>query len=107
MAEGFSKEVRIQAASEALTSQLYTLSGAIEPLNIALQLISKKVIDQSILEKIRLPSSTKTDKACDILFAVSDKVKINPESFGIFCDILIKEPMTEDIAKNLNGTLSS
>ncbi len=105
MAEGVSKEVRIQAASEALTSQLLNLSGVIDPLKMALQLISKKIIDQSFLEKVRLSNSTNTEKACDILIAVSKKLKNDPDSFITFCDILSKEPVTEDVAKTLKGNV--
>ncbi len=86
MAEGISKELKIKAASEALTSQLFDLTGVIEPLMMALNLISKKIIDQSILEKVRLQSSTKSEKACDVLTAVSGAVRINPDCFATFCE---------------------
>ncbi len=103
MAEGVSKEVRIQAASLAITSQLFSLSEVIDPLRMALQLFSKNIIEESTLEKVRLPTFTKTDKACDILLALRNKVKNDPEAFTSFCDILCKEPITEDIAKTLKG----
>ncbi len=103
MAEGISKEVKIKAASEALTSQLFDLTGVIDPLMMALNLISKKIIDRSILERVRLSSSTKSEKACDVLTAVSDAVMINPDYFSTFCDILDSEPVTKDIAKILKG----
>ena len=103
MAEGISKEVKIKAASEALTSQLFDLTGVIDPLMMALNLISKKIIDRSILERVRLQSSTKSEKACDVLTAVSDAVMVNPDYFATFCDILDNEPVTKDIARILKG----
>ncbi len=103
MAEGISKEVKIKAASEALTSQLDNLFGVIDPLSISMKLISKKIFDRSILERVRLSSSTKSEKACDVLTAVSDAVMINPDYFATFCDILDSEPVTKDVAKILKG----
>ena len=67
MAERISKEVKIKAASKALTSQLVDLIGVIDPLMMAANLISKDIIDQAILEKVRLPSSTNNEKAWDVL----------------------------------------
>ena len=70
---------------------------------MALNLISKKIIDRSILERVRLSSSAKSEKACDVLTAVSDAVMINPDCFATFCDILDNEPVTKDIARILKG----
>ncbi len=103
MAEGISKEVKIKAASEALTSQLDNLFGVIDPLSISMKLISKKITDRSILEKVRLQSSTKSEKACDVLTAVSDAVMVNPDYFATFCDILDSELVTKDVARILKG----
>ena len=103
MAEGISKEVKIKAASEALTSQLDNLFGVIDPLSISMKLISKKITDRSILEKVRLQSSTKSEKACDVLTAVSDAVMVNPNYFDTFCDILDSELVTKDVARILKG----
>ncbi len=107
MAEGLSEEVKIKAASEALTSQLVNLIGVIDPLMMAANLISKKIIDQSILERVILPSSTKNEKACEVITAVSGAVRINPDSFTTFCDILDSEPVTKDIARILKGRHNS
>ncbi len=103
MAEGISKEVKIKAASKALTNQLVNLIGVIDPLMMAANLISKEIIDRSILERVILPISTKNEKACEVITAVSDAVMINPDYFAIFCDILDNEPVTKDIAKILKG----
>ena len=105
MAEGISKEVKIKAASKALTRQLVNLIGIIDPLMMAANLFSKEIIDQSILEKVRLPGSTKSEKAFDVFTAVSGAVKINPDFFAIFYDILDNEPVTKDIAKILKGSV--
>ncbi len=104
MAEGISKEVKIKAASKALTSQLFNLTGVIDPLMMALKLISENIIDQSILERIRLPSSTKNEKACDVLTAICSAVRINPDCFANFCNILDNEPVTKDISRILKGS---
>ncbi len=103
MAEGISKEVKIKAASKALTSQLVDLIGVIDPLMMAANLISKDIIDQAILEKVRLPSSTNNEKACDVLTAVSGAIRINPDVFATFCDILDIVPVTKDISNILKG----
>ena len=70
---------------------------------MAASLVSKKIIDRSILERMMLTSSTPSEKACEIITAVSDAVMINPDYFSIFCDILDNEPVTKDIAKILKG----
>ncbi len=101
MAEG-SKEVKIKAASKALTRQLVNLIGIMDPFMMAANLFSEEIIDQSILEKVRLPG-TKSEKAFDVFTAVSGAVKINPDYFATFCDILDNEPVTKDIAKILKG----
>ncbi len=105
MAQEKTKELKIKAASKALTSQLFNLTGIIDPLMMALKLISENIIDRSILERVRLPSSTKSEKACDVLTAVSDAVMINPDYFATFCDILDSEPVSNDVARILQGSL--
>ncbi len=105
MAEGTSKAVKIKAASKALTSQLVNLIGVMDPVMMAANLIAKDIIDQSILERVILPSSTKNEKACEVLTAVSGAVKVNPDYFATFCDILDNEPVTKDIAKILKGSV--
>ncbi len=102
MAEGISKEVKIKAASKALTRQLVNLIGIMDPFMMAANLFSEEIIDQSIREKVRLPG-TKSEKAFDVFTAVSGAVRINPDSFTTFCNILDNEPVTKDIAKNLKG----
>ncbi len=101
--EGFGKAIKIRAASEALTSQLGTLTRVIDPLMMTIDLISVKIIDRSLLEKVRLSASTRSEKACDVLTAVSASVETNPDFFTTFCDILDKEPVTKEIAKTLKG----
>ncbi len=101
--EGFGKEVKIRAASEALTSQLGTLTRVIDPLMMTVDLISVKIIDRSLLEKVRLSTSTRSEKACDVLTAVSDSVETNQDFFTTFCDILDKEPVTKEIAYSVRS----
>ena len=106
MAERISKQTKIKATSEALTSQLVDLIRLInDPLIMAANLVSKKIIDRSILERVILPSSTQSEKACEVLTAVSDAVMINPDYFATFCDILDSEPVTKDVARILQGTM--
>ena len=108
MAEGVSKQVKIKAASEALVSQFVDLIRAInDPLIMAASLVSKKIIDRSILERMMLTSSTPSEKACKIINAVSDAVMINPDYFVTFCDILDNEFVAQDIAKILKGKRKS
>ena len=104
MAEGVSKQVKIKAASEALVSQLVDLIRVVnDPLIMAASLVSKKIIDRSILERMMLTSSTPSEKACEIITAVSDVVMINPDYFTTFCDILDSELVTKDVARILKG----
>ncbi len=89
---------------EALVSQLVDLIRVInDPVIMAASLVSKKIIDRSILERMMLTSSTPSEKACEIITAVSDAVMVNPDYFAIFCDILDNEFVTKDIAKILKG----
>ncbi len=104
MAEGISKEVKIKAASKALTRQLVNLIGIMDPFMMAASLFSEEIIDQSFVEKVRLPG-IRSEKAFDVFTAVSGAVKINPDFFAIFCDILDNEPVTKDIAKILKGSV--
>ena len=97
-------KVKIKAASEALRVHFSALVKTIDPLMVAIELYSKKAIDDSTLDRITSVTSTaKYEKACQLLKAVSDAVKTNPDVFGSFCAVLESEPVTEERAKLLKG----
>ena len=104
MAECLGSTVKIKAASDALRGHFSALVKTIDPLMVAIQLYSEKIIDSSTLDRIRsVTSTTKTEKACDVLSAVSDLLTTNPDVFSSFCAVLESEPVTEERAKLLKG----
>lgn len=104
MAESLGSKVKIKAASEALRGHFSALVKTIDPLTVAVELYSKKAIDDSTLDRITSVTSTsKYEKAYQLLKAVSDAVKTSPDVFSSFCAVLESEPVTEEFAKRLRG----
>ena len=105
MSDKRARDIRIKAASEALQVQFSNLSVLLKTsaLTVSVKLYSSKVFSREELDKIRSASSSDMDKAVDIISSVEDRIKVDPDVFDTFCEILESDSSTEAQAKALQG----
>lgn len=104
--EAEKRDVRIKAASEALQIHFADLTVLLKtsPLTVSVKLYSSKVFSREELDKIRSNGSD-MEKAVDIISSVTDRVKVDPDVFDIFCKVLESDSSTESQVKALQGTV--
>ena len=77
-----------------------------EPVLLAAELYSAGIITHNLLERVSSATvSTRTDKTCWLLGAVSDHTSTDPEAFDTFLSILSEEfgPLLPDIAVKMKA----
>ena len=84
--------------TSALASDLLNISGL---------LFAKKIISSEIHQKMLLSSTTAMEKANCLMGAVRSAAESSPQKFRDFIDVLSREQMTEDVAKELASSYES
>ena len=78
-------------ALRCYSADLVTAISAADPLNLALKLFSKNLIERATVEEVCLPTNPPTTKSCIIVTAVDRKVDADPSLFHQFITLLQDE----------------
>ena len=78
--------------------------------NIAGKLLARRMIPESVHDTVtgsRSPGLTRRDKASRLIICIRDRVKITPEAFSTFMEVLQGELHLENTVKQLSDRLKS
>ena len=82
------ESIRAEEAGEAFREHRAALLIAVtDPIILANSLYSSRIISREILDRVKLPTLTPTEKNMDIFDAVEAQIKTNPSSFHTLLDI--------------------
>ena len=102
--EDVRRDEAAQAAYSTLRKNRKALSDAVTIGCIAEDLYSSDLIDDDTMEAAMSKSSSDREKGNKIMRQVQKTVKVKPELFDVFCQVLSKEAVTERLARELKGT---
>ena len=87
------ESIRAKEAGEAFREHRAALLIAVtDPLILANSLYSSRIISREILDRVRLPMLTSTEKNMDIFDAIEAQIRTNPSHFSTLLDILNNDP---------------